>query len=154
MKDMIISPTDEKGAEQMNVIEDLLNKEHDSDVYYLNNLIPFEDLSRLAKQRGFLSFHVNGRTIKSRQEFLNVISTVMEFPYFGNNWDALLDCLRDLSWFSTNGYILLFGDFQCFAKSDQKAFSLALARDSKRCDRVLENSDEKQPANVYPASRR
>lgn len=110
----------------MNVIEDLLNKEHDSDVYYLNNLIPFEDSSRLAKQRGFLSFHINGRTIKSRQEFLNVISTVMEFPYFGNNWDALLDCLRDLSWFSTNGYILLFGDFQCFAKSDQKAFSLAL----------------------------
>src|SRR5688500_4655702 len=30
------------------------------------------------------------------------------FPgYFGWNWDALSDCLRDLSWLSADGYLIL-----------------------------------------------
>ncbi|MEU4625442.1 barstar family protein [Actinoplanes sp. NPDC023801] len=30
------------------------------------------------------------------------------FPaYFGGNWDALSDCLRDLSWLAADGYLIL-----------------------------------------------
>lgn len=30
------------------------------------------------------------------------------FPgYFGWNWDALSDCLRDLSWLSSDGYLIM-----------------------------------------------
>ncbi|MFC0439746.1 barstar family protein [Kutzneria buriramensis] len=32
----------------------------------------------------------------------------LRFPeYFGWNWDALLDCLRDLSWFPADGYLIV-----------------------------------------------
>jgi hypothetical protein len=31
----------------------------------------------------------------------------LEFPFFGRNWPALDDCLRDLSWLPAPGYVLL-----------------------------------------------
>jgi hypothetical protein len=32
----------------------------------------------------------------------------LRFPdYFGWNWDALSDCLRDLAWFSADGYLIV-----------------------------------------------
>ena len=32
------------------------------------------------------------------EELLNEYDTKFRFPYFGFNWDALEDCLRDLDW--------------------------------------------------------
>jgi RNAse (barnase) inhibitor barstar len=38
-------------------------------------------------------------TIGTKQELLNALANALSFPeYFGHNWDALLDSLRDLSW--------------------------------------------------------
>jgi len=37
------------------------------------------------------------------------LAAALEFPeWFGGNWDALEDCLSDLSWFDAGGYVLLF----------------------------------------------
>jgi len=37
------------------------------------------------------------------------ISNALSFPdWFGKNWDALEDCLSDLSWREAEGYVLLF----------------------------------------------
>ena len=37
------------------------------------------------------------------------ISNALSFPdWFGKNWDALEDCLSDLSWREAQGYVLLF----------------------------------------------
>jgi RNAse (barnase) inhibitor barstar len=37
--------------------------------------------------------------IRSKQKLLNVLADKLRFPrYFGHNWDALEECLRDLSW--------------------------------------------------------
>jgi len=36
------------------------------------------------------------------------IAGALAFPaWFGGNWDALEDCLSDLSWLSAGGYVLL-----------------------------------------------
>ena len=37
--------------------------------------------------------------IRSKQKLLAILATKLHFPrYFGWNWDALEECLRDLSW--------------------------------------------------------
>lgn len=37
------------------------------------------------------------------------IASALEFPsWFGGNWDALEDCLTDLSWSKAGGHVLLF----------------------------------------------
>lgn len=37
--------------------------------------------------------------IRSKQKLLRMLSQQFQFPaYFGHNWDALEECLRDLSW--------------------------------------------------------
>lgn len=41
------------------------------------------------------------------------IAAALQFPdWFGANWDALEDCLSDLSWLSASGYLLLIEDAQ------------------------------------------
>jgi RNAse (barnase) inhibitor barstar len=40
---------------------------------------------------------------------LKAIAAELEFPeWFGENWDALEDCLSDLSWRKATGHVLLF----------------------------------------------
>ncbi|TAH45817.1 MAG: barnase inhibitor [Betaproteobacteria bacterium] len=43
----------------------------------------------------------------SKAELLARIATAMRFPaWFGHNWDALADCLTDLSWMPAPSYVL------------------------------------------------
>lgn len=40
---------------------------------------------------------VDGRACRTRAAFFEEAARVLDFPeYFGRNWDALLDCLRDV----------------------------------------------------------
>lgn len=40
---------------------------------------------------------IDGRACRTRAAFLVAAARVLDFPeYFGHNWDALADCLRDL----------------------------------------------------------
>ena len=36
--------------------------------------------------------------IRSEDPLFSILSDAFKFPYFGRNWDALYDCLRDFSW--------------------------------------------------------
>ena len=49
--------------------------------------------------------------ISSNSDLFSVVASAMEFPdYFGNNWDALNDCLRDMEWMPAAGYLLVLND--------------------------------------------
>ncbi|MEO8742133.1 MAG: barstar family protein [Lysobacteraceae bacterium] len=46
----------------------------------------------------------------NKDDLLQRIAAALAFPPgFGNNWDALSDCVRDLGWLPGQGYVLLFG---------------------------------------------
>jgi RNAse (barnase) inhibitor barstar len=43
-----------------------------------------------------------------KSDLLTRIGAALEFPdWFGGNWDALYDCLDDLSWLKATGHLLL-----------------------------------------------
>jgi len=47
--------------------------------------------------------------VDEKEALLNNIAAALEFPdWFGANWDALEDCLSDLSWREAPGHVLLF----------------------------------------------
>ena len=49
--------------------------------------------------------------IVTEDELFNIIAQFMNFPsYFGKNWDALSDCLKDMQWAPAKGYVLILRD--------------------------------------------
>jgi RNAse (barnase) inhibitor barstar len=53
--------------------------------------------------------------VGEKDQLLKDIATALAFPeWFGQNWDALEDCLTDLSWNQGLGYVLIFDN----ARSD------------------------------------
>lgn len=49
--------------------------------------------------------------IRSKVDLLSVLARAGHFPeYFGGNWDALEDCLRDLSWISNRKVVVSHSD--------------------------------------------
>lgn len=54
---------------------------------------------------------VDGTEIGSESDLFTAVSRAFRFPdYFGMNWDALEECLRDLEWIPAQGYVLLITD--------------------------------------------
>ena len=44
-----------------------------------------------------------------KDQLIARVAAALEFPaWFGGNWDALEDCLCDLTWMTAPGYVLLF----------------------------------------------
>ena len=50
---------------------------------------------------------------------LRAIAQALNFPdWFGGNWDALEDCLGDLSWRPGDGHVLVFRNWQALTSDD------------------------------------
>jgi hypothetical protein len=49
--------------------------------------------------------------MSNKADLLAALAGATCFPdYFGSNWDALLDCLRDLSWIGSRKVVILHSD--------------------------------------------
>jgi RNAse (barnase) inhibitor barstar len=68
---------------------------------------------------GYKLFKLNGRLIDRKEALFDHIAKEMMFPdYFGNNWDALEECMRDLiEAVPASGYIVLFEDAHIFCNA-------------------------------------
>lgn len=55
------------------------------------------ELQMQAEQLGYRFCHIDAAPLKSKVALLQAIASAFGFPsYFGDNWDALYDCLTDL----------------------------------------------------------
>ncbi|HEV2608532.1 MAG TPA: barstar family protein [Xanthomonadaceae bacterium] len=67
------------------------------------------DLHHAAQLNGLLCKRVDLAGCRSKLNLLDRIAHVLQFPKtFGRNWDALSDCLGDLSWLPAKGYWIEF----------------------------------------------
>lgn len=102
-----------------------LNNSHNSRIFVVS---PDESKVILESflSKAYKLFALDGETLNSKDDLLNKISQVMQFPdYFGNNWDALEECLNDLRWLPAAGYAIQFkhaDDFVKCCRSDFETF--------------------------------
>jgi hypothetical protein len=65
------------------------------------------ELARL----GVFCAEIDGSRIDSEESLFLEIGRALQFPdYFGQNWDALIDCLRDLGWMAAIGCVVFVRD--------------------------------------------
>ena len=66
--------------------------------------------------------------ISGKQALLERIARALDFPqWFGGNWDALEDCLTDLSWLKAGGHVLMFEDAAQLPRDDRGVLADILA---------------------------
>lgn len=65
--------------------------------------------------RDLAVFEVDGAQIRTEADLFSAVAKEMQFPdYFGMNWDAFDECLRDMEWLPSKGYVLLFRSAEQF----------------------------------------
>ncbi|HLT44850.1 MAG TPA: barstar family protein [Luteimonas sp.] len=62
-----------------------------------------------------------------KDDALARFARALRFPeWFGGNWDALQDCLSDLSWLRAEGYLLILDNVAQWREADDESFGIAL----------------------------
>lgn len=80
-----------------------------------------------AKACGLAWFDLDLAGVIDKATFLSRCQTVLRLPpTFGHNWDALADCLQDLSWQPARGYVVVCGHGKAFARCAPQDFAIAL----------------------------
>lgn len=86
-----------------------------------------DELLAAAEASGFATFRIDLATVLDKEGLFERLATALEFPnWFGRNWDALADCLGDLSWMEAKGYVILLEHSDDFRSSNSADFTTAL----------------------------
>lgn len=86
-----------------------------------------DELLAGAEACGFAVRRVALAGLNGKQAFLKSMAAALDFPeWFGNNWDALADCLGDLSWLPAEGYLLVLEGAEGFRSRQAAEFATAL----------------------------
>lgn len=70
-----------------------------------------------------------GGPLRRKRDLLRALAASLKFPnYFGYNWDALEECLRDLSWLPDGETIILLHEQMPLADERQRATYIDILR--------------------------
>jgi hypothetical protein len=86
------------------------------------------DVRHSVEHAGWGFGHVDGWTRgDTKAAFLAAVGEALGFPdHYGQNFDALADCLHDIG-AGVDGVVLLWDGWATLARADEKAFSIALS---------------------------
>jgi hypothetical protein len=98
-------------------------------VYQWTSRAQVKTIQTTAQQHGWQCVHIDGRAIQDKAALLHAFARALHFPaYFGQNWDAFEECLRDLSWLPpAQGRLVLYDDVASLATHQPGAWQVALA---------------------------
>lgn len=116
----------------LDALDDLLADETGG-VFFLPRHATPHEVQAAAKRAKFAFFHIEGRNIARKEQLLNHVATALRFPgYFGDNWDALEECLADMEWIDAPGYVIYYDhiDGLLAAHADQFATFVEICRDA------------------------
>lgn len=83
-------------------------------------------LVSVAQGLGFAMVSIDFADCRDKDDALTRIAQALDFPeWFGGNWDALADCLSDLSWKPADGYVLLLDNIQAWRTAAPGDFDTA-----------------------------
>lgn len=86
-----------------------------------------EALCVLAGSLGMHAVRIDLEGCTDEDDLFGRIAQALEFPdWFGRNWDALADCLGDLSWKPADGYLILLEHCDGFRAGHGGDFTTAL----------------------------
>src|SRR5258705_2363618 len=73
----------------------------------------------VAGEAGLEVVAVSLATARDKDSLMKTLAEALGFPkWFGANWDALEDCLSDLSWRDAPGWVLVLRDFDALSRDD------------------------------------
>lgn len=76
---------------------------------------------------GWYAGYINGKSVEDKQTFLNAAGQALAFPpYYGRNWDAFEEMVRDLSWIKAVGYVILYDEVYRFPSNHKAEWQTAL----------------------------
>ncbi len=90
-------------------------------------------LADAARALEFEVFPIDLAGCRDRDAVIARLTAALDLPpWFGGNWDALADCLNDLSWRPADGYVLLLEHVGEWHAADPASFDtlLEIARDA------------------------
>jgi RNAse (barnase) inhibitor barstar len=86
-----------------------------------------DDIERAAKAAGLVVVRIDLARLASKTGLLGRAARALKFPeWFGKNWDALNDCLTDLSWLQGNGWVMILENSKGFAERKPQLFQDAV----------------------------
>lgn len=76
----------------------------------------------LQHNREYFVGQIQSINCKDKSELLKEMAAVFQFPnYFGYNWDALDECMRDLNWLKFWGVAIIFNEYDKLLKDDLRS---------------------------------
>jgi hypothetical protein len=102
----------------------LLAGRHPPGLYVWRSNAAGADVAHAAEKARWTPFVVDGRSAATKGAFLDTVATACAFPsWFGHNWDALADCLADLSWApSERGYLVVYDGWGMLAWTEPQSW--------------------------------
>lgn len=117
MQDSTSLPTIEFSIEQAMVTSGL----------YVSTVLRSALITNLERS-DFRVFQLDGKSIVDRATYFQALANLFEFgPHFGQNWDALVDCLTDQLWGEDDRIVVVYSDYEIFAMGDPEAWSIAIS---------------------------
>jgi len=96
-------------------------------VHFAAMTSPSDELRRELTEQQIVAFALDGASVGGKAELMDALAAALRFPgYFGGNWDAVAECLRDLpEAIPGEGYVLFIGDgYRLFQAQPVDAASL------------------------------